>query len=441
MDGPPPLSPPSPDLPPGHAAREPLASALLDSRARWRDFALLSADLLFETDAEGRFTFLAPETVLGHPAESLIGAPAVTLFAGPGPGVFGIGAFRRQRMTKAWLECADGSTACLEFTLLRHGEGLRGSARDVTAAERRSEVVARALRRANALGRLLRLGQRQGGAEAALGAMLAALPAALNCQGAALLVPEGESWRAAHVVNHPPPLHLLPPPGTLAPGSLATGSLATGSLAGTPHHAVACTEAGPCLLAWRDPQEPPLDSDDRELLAALALPMAALKGEVLRQKALTAAADGDPLTGLLNRRGFTAALERQVAAGGALVFLDLDGLKPLNDRLGHEAGDAALRAMGARLRAAAAREDLAARLGGDEFCLWLHGASQLEAECRIGTLGAPGPLPEWPEAGPAALRASLGVAMARSGEPVAELLARADAAMYAAKRALGDRRK
>ncbi|MGK7863270.1 diguanylate cyclase domain-containing protein [Falsiroseomonas sp. E2-1-a4] len=420
-----------PDLDSGSAGQDSLASALIDSRARWRDFALLSADLLFETDAEGRFTFLAPETVLGHPAESLIGAPAVTLFAGPGPGVFGIGAFRRQRMTKAWLDCADGSTACLEFTLLRHGDGLRGSARDVTAAERRGEVVARALRRANALGRLLRLGQRQGGAEAGLRAMLSALPAALSCQGAALLVPEGGAWRVAQVVNDQPPLHLLPPPG----------SLAASSLAAAPHHAIACTEAGPCLLAWRAPEEPPLDSDDRELLAALALPMAALRGEVLRQKALTAAADGDPLTGLLNRRGFTAALEDQVVAGGALVFLDLDGLKPLNDHLGHEAGDAALRAMGARLRAAASQVDLAARLGGDEFCLWLHGASQLEAECRIGTIGAPGPLPDWPEAGPAALRASLGIAMARSGEPVAELLARADAAMYAAKRAAGERRK
>ncbi|NKE48222.1 diguanylate cyclase [Roseomonas frigidaquae] len=431
MDGPPPLSPPPPKLQPRSAGPEPLAAALIDSRARWRDFALLSADLLFETDAEGHFTFLAPETVLGHPAEALIGAPAVTLFAGPGPGVFGIGAFRRQRMTKAWLDCADGSKACLEFTLLRHGDGLRGSARDITAAERRGEVVARALRRANALGRLLRLGQRQGSAEAGLTAMLAALPAALSCQGAALLLPEGAAWRVAHYVKDQPPLHLLPPPLIQAPGSQAAPS----------HHAMAGTEGGPCLLAWREPQDPPFDSDDRELLAALALPMAALRGEMQRQKALTAAADGDPLTGLLNRRGFTAALEEQLPGGGALVFLDLDGLKPLNDRLGHEAGDSALRAMGARLRAAAAREDLAARLGGDEFCLWLHGASQLEAECRMVGIGAPGPLPDWPEAGPAALRASLGIAMAQPGEPVADLLARADAAMYAAKRASGDRRK
>ncbi|MBU8537443.1 GGDEF domain-containing protein [Falsiroseomonas tokyonensis] len=402
-----------------------MATALIESRSRWRDFALLSADMLFETDAEGRFAFLAPELVLGHAAESLIGLPAASLLAGPGPSPFGLGAFGRKRMIKAWLSCADGGQACLEFTLMRHGEGLRGTARDITAAERRGEVAARALRRANALGRLLRLGQRQGGAEAALGAMLSALPAALSCEGAAVLVPEGKAWQVAHYVKAPPPLHLLPAPGLPVVPS---------------HHALASTECGACLLAWRSPDQPPLDTDDRDLLSALALPIAALQAEMLHQRALATAANGDPLTGLLNRRGFLAALPHQLAEGGALVFLDLDGLKPLNDRLGHKAGDAALRAVAARMRALAAPQDLAARLGGDEFCLWLHRADAEEAACRISALGAPGPLPEWPEAGPQALRASIGLAVSEPFDTVAELLSRADAAMYAAKRARGERR-
>ncbi|WP_439595820.1 diguanylate cyclase domain-containing protein [Falsiroseomonas sp.] len=434
MDGTPSLSPGIPPGTLGEARRqvpprgdaEPLAAALIESRSRWRDFALLSADLLFETDAEGRFTFLAPELVLGHAAEALIGTPASALLAAPGPSPFGLGTFGRQRMIKAWLTCADGDRACLEFTLLRHGEGLRGTARDITAAERRGEVAARALRRANALGRLLRLGQRQGGAEASLGAMLSALPAALSCEGAAVLIPEGQAWQVAHFVRSAPPLHLLPPPGRpVVPG----------------HHALAATECGPCLLAWRSPDQPPLDPDERDLLAALALPIAALRAEMLHQQALAVAANGDPLTGLLNRRGFLAALPHHLAEGGALVFLDLDGLKPLNDRLGHEAGDAALRAVAARMRAAAAQQDLAARLGGDEFCLWLHRTCAAEAACRMSALGNPGPLPEWPEAGPQALRASIGIAVSEPGDTVAELLSRADAAMYAAKRARGERRR
>jgi diguanylate cyclase (GGDEF)-like protein len=436
------MSPQSPDqVSPDQKApdQDALAAALIESRSRWRDFALLSADLMFETDAQGRFTFLAPDLVLGHVAETLLGKPASALMATPGPGPFGPGAFgpglfgrgtfaarQRQRHAKAWLVCADGSQACLEFTLLPQEAGLRGVGRDVTAAERRGEVAARALRRANALGRLLRLGQRQGGAEAALEAMLTALPAALSCDGAALLEPEGGTWRVAHVTKDHPPLAHLPPPGT----SVAAQ-----------HLAMAPTEAGPCLLVWRRPDQPVLDSDDRDLLAALALPMAALRAELLRQRALADAAHGDGLTGLLNRRGFTSALTRQVVAGGALVFIDLDGLKPLNDKFGHEVGDAALRGMAARLRGAACERDLAARLGGDEFCLWLHGSSAAEAAYRMADLGEPGPLADWPEAGPAALRASIGIAVAEVGETVEALLARADAAMYAVKRARGDRRR
>ncbi|MGX9965841.1 diguanylate cyclase domain-containing protein [Roseomonas sp. F4] len=402
-----------------------LSAALIDSRARWRDFALLAADMLFETDAEGRLTFLAPDRVLGHDAPALLGTPAAALLAVPNPDPFASIA-GRPRQAKAWLRCADGGQACLDFTLMPLAGGLRGVGRDITAMERRSDVAARALRRSNALGQLLRLGQRQGSAEAALEAMLGALPAALACDGAALLEPEGDVWRAVHIARDHPPLHRLPAPGTTAPAD---------------HHALASTEAGPSLLVWRRPDQPPLEADDRELLAAMALPLAALRGELLRQRALADAAHGDGLTGLLNRRGFTHALTRHVGDGGALVFIDLDGLKPLNDRLGHAAGDAALRGMAARLREAAAERDLAARLGGDEFCLWLHGIGEAEAACRTARLGAAGPLPDWPEAGPEALRASLGIAIAEAGETVADLIARADAAMYAVKRARGDRRR
>ncbi|NKC29696.1 sensor domain-containing diguanylate cyclase [Falsiroseomonas selenitidurans] len=393
-----------------------LSEALIESRGRWRDFALLSADLLFETDAEGRFTFLAPDTVLGHPAQGLLGTEAALLLAAPGdaPGPFIPSC--RPRHQRAWLRAADGSQACLDFALMPHGEGLRGAARDVTATERQQEVAARALRRATALGRLLRLGQRQGGAQAALEAMLAALPGALACDGAALLLPEPQGWSVAHGTRTPP-LHRLPQPTqVLPPGPLA----------------LARTEAGPCLLAWRGEGAPPLEEDDRDLLEAMALPMAALRAEVLRQRELSAAAECDALTGLLNRRGLVAALP--AARQGVLVFLDLDGLKPLNDRLGHEAGDAALRSMAGRLRAACARADLAARLGGDEFCLWLEDATPADAARRMRQVGQPGPLPGWPEAGPEALRASCGLAVPRPNEPVDALLARADAAMYAAKR-------
>jgi diguanylate cyclase (GGDEF)-like protein len=83
----------------------------------------------------------------------------------------------------------------------------------------------------------------------------------------------------------------------------------------------------------------------------------------------------DPLTGLYNRRGFDAQLVHSVSRAQryrwhfALVVLDLDGFKAINDRLGHQHGDAVLRAVGERLRIGLRAGDVAARLGGDEFAL------------------------------------------------------------------------
>jgi diguanylate cyclase (GGDEF)-like protein len=83
---------------------------------------------------------------------------------------------------------------------------------------------------------------------------------------------------------------------------------------------------------------------------------------------------GDELTGLANRRGFEMLGERLLAAARSLdlslavVYADLDNLKPINDRLGHEAGDQALAEVGRLLEGTLRGSDLIARLGGDEFC-------------------------------------------------------------------------
>jgi diguanylate cyclase (GGDEF)-like protein len=150
-------------------------------------------------------------------------------------------------------------------------------------------------------------------------------------------------------------------------------------------------------------------------------------------------ADHDPLTRVGNRRAFTRRLAEEVhraaryAQRFALVVLDVDGFKALNDRHGHLAGDVALEAIGDVLRDTLRRSDCAFRLGGDEFALILEEAGVGEATQVVERIGE----------GIAAvdagadhhLRASFGVALG-DGTPDPEALLRAaDAAMYEAKRA------
>ncbi|MEV4139578.1 sensor domain-containing diguanylate cyclase [Dactylosporangium sp. NPDC049742] len=147
----------------------------------------------------------------------------------------------------------------------------------------------------------------------------------------------------------------------------------------------------------------------------------------------------DALTGLANRRAFMSALDAALSTGeGAVLFIDLDGFKSVNDTLGHAAGDELLTAVAGRLGACIRTGDLVARLGGDEFVVLTH-----------GTLGASG-VPDLAErirhafTEPIAVRGSSSVTARASaggthfhlGEEPQHVLHRADTAMYEAKRLL-----
>jgi diguanylate cyclase (GGDEF)-like protein len=149
-------------------------------------------------------------------------------------------------------------------------------------------------------------------------------------------------------------------------------------------------------------------------------------------------ADHDPLTRLGNRRAFTRRLAEEVHRAArygqhfALAVLDVDGFKALNDRHGHQAGDAALQAIGDALRQTLRRSDCAFRLGGDEFALLLEEAGAEEAVQIVDRIGAGIAAVE---AGPGhMLCASFGIALADLTTDPGALLQAADAAMYEAKR-------
>jgi diguanylate cyclase (GGDEF)-like protein len=111
-----------------------------------------------------------------------------------------------------------------------------------------------------------------------------------------------------------------------------------------------------------------------------------------RIEALQASADTDFLLDILNRRGFERELNRSIAyikryhANGALIVLDVDRLKPINDAYGHAAGDQVLKAIVAVLSSQVRSSDVIGRLGGDEFALLLWNLSETDARAKAAAL-------------------------------------------------------
>src|SRR3954447_20982813 len=117
-----------------------------------------------------------------------------------------------------------------------------------------------------------------------------------------------------------------------------------------------------------------------------------LKGALRRGAEPEAAADTDFLLEIPNRRGFERELARAVAymkryrASGALIVLDVDRLKPINDSFGHAAGDEVLKAIAVTLTRQIRASDVVGRLGGDEFALLLWNLSETDAKAKAAAL-------------------------------------------------------
>ncbi|MGA2209728.1 MAG: GGDEF domain-containing protein [Acidimicrobiales bacterium] len=245
--------------------------------------------------------------------------------------------------------------------------------------------------------------------------------------------PWDEIWAGANVVEHE---NLAQVSSSLRELAKRTGFASLACFA--VHHGLE-GRADACLVAWFR-QEGRLP-----LFTRLAIERAVLIGSLAmshrsEDEGLKDATSRDPLTGLGNRRTFFQALEALVDAGEqpAILYIDLDGFKAVNEHLGHLAGDAVLRVAARRLSSIMRPTDELARLGGDEFAVLCNGNPSAEqmvmiAERVVEQLSLPLSVGDGESVDVAA---SIGIALGLPvGTPVDTILGRADHALHNAKAA------
>jgi diguanylate cyclase (GGDEF)-like protein/PAS domain S-box-containing protein len=425
--------------------------ALTATERRYRDLIELAADFVWETGPDGCFTFVSGSGAFGYASRLLIGKNPRDLLLRD-PGVATILPFNTPapvRRQEVWVRNAGGAPVCLSvsatpvFNADGQRTGARGVCHDVTStrlvdtSEARRQARERAIRHIN--DSVLKHNTAKGMLDTAVRAICHAVDGSA-CE-AFLFDEHGRPVKTATfgdtgmAERYSIQLVKRMDPNDLHQAVVA-GRPVLGMMTGG--------EDGPAaaFLVWHVEPNAEWTEENELLLVELREQFGGIVSQIAEQRKLETLSRFDELTGLVNRRFFheelDARLERAQNLGkrGTLIYVDLDNFKLVNDKLGHERGDAVLRKLADILRGNTRGSDLIGRLGGDEFAMWLddtdvnvamkRGESLLTAARALkGMSGAP----DKP------LAVSLGVAIydPRGGEKREALIARADAAMYEAK--------
>ena len=184
------------------------------------------------------------------------------------------------------------------------------------------------------------------------------------------------------------------------------------------------------------------DADAQQLVEEIARLRSQVAQLQQRVEQLDHLAHQDSLIDLPNRRGFLRELERLIArvsrydAKGAMLYVDVDGLKAINDSFGHRAGDEALIQVAGLLASGVRKSDVCARIGGDEFAILLENADEASAhETAARLIDQIAGCELMHDGNELPLSVAIGVALIESSDTAESVMARADEEMYRRKAA------
>lgn len=424
----------------------------MESRQRYKDLVEISSDFAWETAADGTFAFVSPRGALGWKPDGLVGkAAAGFVVAGDAtPQEIPFTASRRMDGVEVQFRRTDGTTAILEASagpvLDAEGKwaGARGVCRDVTVEREQQRALARARRRENLINRIVRAMREEIDPVNMLQVAADATAESLAASGVLILRvrKDGFEMGASHAGGAQVDLvvdlakRLAPEAGRESLHLEVDGLDVLAQL--TTHSG----KVNGVLALWRKAGGEAWEEDGALLTGEVASQLGIAIEQIAAHESIVNLSRTDGLTGLLNRRAFFGDLERffrrlqRDGESAALIYVDLDNFKLVNDVHGHERGDEALLAVRGLLQSHTRPGDLIARLGGDEFAMWLSSTDEETAAARaICLLDESRTLARFSgdEARPLGMSLGIAVYRAASGEDLKGLLARADAAMYEVK--------
>ncbi len=434
------------------SAETSVREVLLESRQRYKQLIEVSADFVWECDETGAFSFISEPGAFGYPPDRVVGcqpAQFVTLDGDseswPNRTVVPV---RGQRVV---VRTPSGRTVqlSLDASPIQDGHlgqrGVRGIGRSIPEElDPAAPMAAGGASSGELVSRITQTMQNEWRPEDMLQSCAESLWRNLSTAGCAIYgIQEGDQWlKLAAVGDLPLEVQTAACNEMLNDRrSLHLSANADGKVAAIVLHCQGKRVGA--LMLWRATGGPDWQKSEIAALGALDVQCGNAVQQALEIRRLTRLSRSDGLTGLLNQRAFlmelTAALSRAIRHGtsGALIYIDLDHFKRLNDLCGHETGNAALTGVSTILTRAIRPYDLAARLGGDEFAVWLEGISSRDAIRSANRIAAA--VAEWSSGNGAAkvsLGASIGLAMfdPDRAESPEDLIERADRAMYRAKR-------
>lgn len=438
-----------------------MRSALTVSRRRFKDLVEISSDHAWETAADGSFSMMTPRGMTGRAGSELIGVQPAALFAPslPSPALSPFSTPVPVEGVEVWMADPEGRELCFEVSAVplfdKEGRwsGARGICRDVTRDRRYRARMAEHRDQERTFARITAVFRAEANPDEMLRMAASASTHGFSAQGCQILTtppgakPDGLTLKLVPAtffgkIDDKLPLDPVLDP-LLAEESPDVQVLPYGGRSVLAARAIYAARPVGAILLWRGPGKPPWSEADKALLRSVAGQLAAaieLRG---KYHALFDISRSDPLTGVLNRRGFYDEVRRRFSrmqrnpSFATLVFCDLDNFKLVNDVHGHSKGDEALRHVADILRNNSRSTDLVGRMGGDEFAVWLDSADEQAAVGRAHLfLTAAQSLRTYSGSHDRPLALSIGMAVydSTSRESINDFLSRADAAMYTAKR-------